>query len=92
MTRAGPKGPGSDKSSLAPFPLSLAGPFPWPLSLGPLSLSVELQGVWDEMFMIDLYAENRERFGINMTAIVEMIVDRYPPSQFRRTLKQQGIN
>jgi len=44
------------------------------------------------MFMIDLYAENRERFGINMTAIVEMIVDRYPPSQFRRTLKQQGIN
>jgi hypothetical protein len=48
--------------------------------------------VWDEMFMIDLYPQNRERFGINMTAIVEMIVGRYPPSQFRCTLKQQGIN
>ena len=50
------------------------------------------QGVWDEMFMIDLYPQNRERFGINMTAIVEVIVGRYPSSQFRCTLKQQGIN
>jgi hypothetical protein len=35
--------------------------------------SIDLQRVWDEMFMIDLYPENRERFGIDMTAIVELI-------------------
>lgn len=34
----------------------------------------ELQRMWDEMFMIDLYPENRERFGVDMTAIVELVV------------------
>lgn len=34
----------------------------------------ELQQVWDKMFMIDLYPENRERFGVDMTAIVELVV------------------
>ena len=36
--------------------------------------STELQQAWDEMFMIDLYPGNRERFGVDMTAIVELVV------------------
>ncbi len=44
--------------------------------LPPLPSAVDLQRVWDEMFMIDLYPENRERFGIDMTAIVEMVIGR----------------
>ena len=42
--------------------------------LPPLPSAVDLQWVWDQMFMIDLYTENRERFGIDMTAVVELIV------------------
>lgn len=33
-----------------------------------------LQEIWDKMFMIDLYPENRERFGLDVKAIVEIIV------------------
>jgi hypothetical protein len=33
----------------------------------------ELQQVWDQMFMIDIYPENRERFGIDIKEIVERI-------------------
>jgi len=33
----------------------------------------DLQRMWDEMFMIDLYPANRERFGVDMTAIAEML-------------------
>ena len=44
------------------------------LTLLPQSVpSSDLQRIWDEMFMIDLYPENRERFGVNMTAIVELV-------------------
>jgi len=32
-----------------------------------------LQQVWDEMFMIDLYPSNRERFGLDMKVITERI-------------------
>ena len=35
---------------------------------------VALQQMWDEMFMIDLYPKNRERFGVDMRAIVDVIV------------------
>jgi hypothetical protein len=33
-----------------------------------------LQRLWDEMFMIDLYPENRERFGVDWTTIVEIVI------------------
>jgi len=32
-----------------------------------------IQKTWDEMFMIDVYPENRERFGVNWDEIVDMI-------------------
>jgi len=44
--------------------------------LPPLPTTDDLQRVWDEMFMIDLYPGNRKRFGLDMTAIVEMVLDR----------------
>jgi hypothetical protein len=34
---------------------------------------VELQLMWDKMFMIDLFPENRERFGIDMNAIIKIV-------------------
>jgi hypothetical protein len=37
------------------------------------------QRVWDEMFMIDMFPENKERFGIDMLAIVKMIAGSSPP-------------
>lgn len=37
-----------------------------------------LQQVWDEMFMIDLYPNNRERFGLDMRAITEFITEAGP--------------
>lgn len=33
-----------------------------------------LQQVWDQMFMIDLYPENKQRFGVNMKEIVNIIL------------------
>ena len=33
----------------------------------------ELQQIWDQMFMIDLYPRNRGRFGVDMKEIVERI-------------------
>jgi hypothetical protein len=33
----------------------------------------ELQRIWDEMFMIDLYPENRERFGLDMVSIARSV-------------------
>ena len=33
-----------------------------------------IQKIWDEMFMIDLYPENKERFGVNWSEIVERIL------------------
>lgn len=35
--------------------------------------SQELQRIWDEMFMIDLYPENRARFGVDMTEIAKLL-------------------
>jgi len=44
-------------------------------SIAPARSAVKLQQVWDEMFMIDLYPKNRERFGLDMKAIVELIIE-----------------
>ena len=33
------------------------------------------QRVWDEMFMIDLYPENRDRFGVNMGEIARLVAE-----------------
>ncbi|MVF23704.1 hypothetical protein EVC37_19115 [Methylocaldum sp. BRCS4] len=38
--------------------------------LPPMPTAKELQLIWDELFMIDLWPANRERFGIDMAAIV----------------------
>lgn len=46
-------------------------------SIAPARSSAKLQQVWDEMFMLDLYPKNRERFGLDMKAIVEMIIERH---------------
>jgi len=35
-----------------------------------------IQQLWDEMFMIDLYQENRERFGVNWAEIVDIVLRR----------------
>lgn len=44
------------------------------LSLLTPSLRAELiQRLWDEMFMIDLYPENRKKFGVNWSREIEMI-------------------
>jgi hypothetical protein len=42
--------------------------------LPPLPPWTALQQVWDTMFMIDLYPRNRERFGLDVRAIVEVIL------------------
>lgn len=34
---------------------------------------IDLQRLWDRLFMIDLYPSNRERFGLDMRAVVEAI-------------------
>jgi hypothetical protein len=44
------------------------------LALLPSSLPTMWQRLWDDMFMIDLYPENRERFGLDMSAIVELVL------------------
>jgi hypothetical protein len=36
-----------------------------------------LQEIWDKMFMIDLYPENSRRFGLDVQAIVGMVVRSY---------------
>lgn len=41
-------------------------------SLPKLPPSNELQRIWDELFMIDLYPENKERFGLDMISIARM--------------------
>ena len=33
-----------------------------------------IQEMWDKMFMIDLYPENREKFGVNWAEIVDIIL------------------
>ena len=34
-----------------------------------------IQRLWDEMFMIDLYPENKEKFGVNWSRELEMVLD-----------------
>lgn len=43
--------------------------------LGPSLQANIIQKMWDEMFMIDLYPENRERFGVNWSKEIEMVKD-----------------
>ena len=43
------------------------------MRLPPLPFPADLQKMWDERFMIDLFPENRDRFGVDMAAIIEMI-------------------
>jgi hypothetical protein len=43
------------------------------LALLPQTISGdEIQRLWDKMFMIDLYPENRERFGVDMNEVVKL--------------------
>jgi hypothetical protein len=44
-------------------------------SIAPARSWTKLQRVWDEMFMIDLHPQNRERFGLDMKAVVEQIIE-----------------
>jgi hypothetical protein len=44
-------------------------------SIAPARSSTKLQQVWDEMFMINIYPQNRERFGLDMKAVVEQIIE-----------------
>lgn len=46
--------------------------------LPPVGSWFGLQQIWDQMFMIDLYPSNRERFGVDMKAIVELITEAGP--------------
>jgi hypothetical protein len=32
-----------------------------------------LQSLWDMLFMIDLWPENRQRFGVDMSAVVDAL-------------------
>jgi hypothetical protein len=41
--------------------------------LPPIGPWVECQLIWDQMFMIDLYPKNRERFGLDVKTIMERI-------------------
>lgn len=41
--------------------------------LPPIPMAAELQLMWDKLFMIDLWPENRQQFGINMAAIVGVL-------------------
>lgn len=43
------------------------------LLLPPMPTAPDLQLIWDKLFMIDLWPENREQFGIDMAAIIETL-------------------
>ena len=45
------------------------------LYISPSVLADLNQRIWDEMFMIDIYPDNRERFGVNWYEIVDLIVN-----------------
>lgn len=42
--------------------------------LSPSVQATLIQQLWDEMFMIDLYPENRERFGVKWTEIADLVL------------------
>jgi len=42
--------------------------------LSPSVQATLIQQQWDKMFMIDLYPENRERFGVNWSEIVDLVL------------------
>jgi hypothetical protein len=46
--------------------------------LSPSIQATLIQQLWDEMFMIDLYPENRERFGVNWTEIADLVLSAKP--------------
>jgi len=35
-----------------------------------------IQKMWDKMFMIDLYPENEQMFGVNWSDVINMIIKR----------------
>jgi len=36
-----------------------------------------IQKMWDKMFMIDLFPENEERFGVNWSDVIDLIIERH---------------
>lgn len=46
--------------------------------LSPSVQATLIQQLWDEMFMIDLYPENRERFRVNWTEIADLVLSTKP--------------
>jgi hypothetical protein len=53
--------------------------------LPPILPAPLLQRTWDELFMIDLYPANRVRFGVDMAAIVEMLLKQHKWSSCKST-------
>jgi len=41
----------------------------------PIAPPDDLQRIWDEMFMIDLYPENQDRFGVDMAVILKLSLE-----------------
>jgi hypothetical protein len=42
------------------------------------SISIAMfQQSWDKLFMIDLYPENRQRFGVDMSTVIKMVLEYY---------------
>lgn len=35
-----------------------------------------IQKIWDDMFMIDLYPENKQRFSVNWSNVIDLIIER----------------
>ena len=47
--------------------------------LPPIGPWAEWQLIWDQMFVIDLYPKNRERFGLDVKTIMERIAGNSTP-------------
>jgi outer membrane protein assembly factor BamE (lipoprotein component of BamABCDE complex) len=41
----------------------------------PISQANFLQREWDYLFMIDIFPENKKRFGVNLLSVTEKILD-----------------
>jgi len=55
-----------------------------------LSLSFQkpfIQKIWDEMFMIDLFPENAEKFGVNWSEVVDLILEKHLTFKFSGPIK-----
>ena len=44
------------------------------LNIAPSLVANLTQRIWDEMFMIDIFPDNGERFGVNWCEIVDLVV------------------